>query len=101
MLFRSLDGFFKAFPDQKWTTVNAWGIDGFAIIEHTVSGTNKGAMGKLPASGKPVTWHWLDIYQPTPDSHVQHDWAYANMLEFLKQTGQLKMPGDAGAKKGK
>ena len=100
-LTKMMQGWYKSLPDQKWAPTNAWGIDGFAIIEHTVSGTNKGPMGKLPASGKPVTWHFLDIYQPTADNKVQHDWAYANMLEFLKQTGQLKMPGDAGAKKGK
>jgi hypothetical protein len=87
----------KAFPDQKWTSTNAWGIDGFAIIEHTVSGTNKGALGKLPASGKPVqSWHWVDILQPSADKKVQHDWAFANMNEELKQTGQFKMPGDGG-----
>ncbi len=100
-LTKDLGGWFKAIPDQKWASTNAWGIDGFAIIEHTVTGTNKGPMGKLPASGKTVTWHWLDVYQPTADQKIQHDWAYANMAEFLKQTGQFKMPGDAGAKKNK
>ena len=28
---------------------NAWGIDGFAIVEHTMTGTHKGALGPLPA----------------------------------------------------
>lgn len=100
-LTKDLGAWFKAIPDQKWASTNAWGIDGFAIIEHTVTGTNKGPMDKLPASGKTVTWHWVDIYQPTADQKIQHDWAYANMAEFLKQTGQFKMPGDAGAKKNK
>lgn len=95
---KALKVWFKAFPDQKWSVTNAWGIDGFAIVEHTVSGTHKGAMGPLPASGKPVqNWHWIDIMQPTADGKLQHGWGYANMFEMLAQTGQLKgMSGDTG-----
>jgi steroid delta-isomerase-like uncharacterized protein len=91
-----LKGWFKAFPDQKWSSNpnNAWGYEGFAIIEHTVSGTQKGALGPLPASGKPVKdWHWLDIMVPTADGKLQHGWAYANLFEMMAQTGQLKKPG--------
>jgi predicted ester cyclase len=96
-LTKDLNGWFKMVPDQKWTNTNAWGIDGFAIIEHNVSGTHKGAMMGLAASGKPVqSWHWLEIFQTTADGKVQHEWGYANMAELLKQTGQFKMPGDAG-----
>ncbi len=96
-LAKDLDGFFKAFPDQKWATVNAWGIDGFAIVEHTMNGTQKGALGALRASNKDVKdWHWLDIVQPNADGKVQHGWGYANLLEMMQQTGALKMPSDKG-----
>ena len=92
-LVAGLTGWFGAFPDQKWTVVNAWGIDGFAIVEHTMSGTQKGALGPLPASGKPVKdWHWVDIQQPSADGKMQHGWGYANLLEMMKQTGALKPP---------
>ena len=74
-----LVGWFKAFPDQKWTPVNVWGIDGFAIIEHTLSGTQKGPLGPMPASNKAVSgWHFADIMQPTADGKLQHGWGYAN-----------------------
>lgn len=101
---KELDAFFKAFPDQKWTTVNAWGIDGYGIIEHTMDGTQKGRLGPLAASNKPVkSWHWVDIIQPTADGKVQHGWGYANLVEMMAQTGALKGPtGDrlgAGAPK--
>jgi ketosteroid isomerase-like protein len=93
-LGKDLDGFFKAFPDQKWTTVNAWGIDGFAIVEHTMTGTQKGRLGPLPPSNKEVRdWHWLDIMQPSADGKLQHGWGYANLVEVLQQTGALKAPG--------
>ena len=94
-LSKDLEGFFKAFPDQKWTTVHAWGVDGFAIVEHTMTGTQKGRLGALPASNKEVReWHWLDIMQPTADGKLQHGWGFANLVEVLAQTGALKMPGD-------
>ncbi len=97
---KMLTGWFKTLPDQKWTVTNAWGIDGFAIVEHSVAGTAKGAMGPIPASNKAVTgWHWVDVMQSSADGKVQHGWGYANLNEMLAQTGQLKMPGDAGAAK--
>jgi hypothetical protein len=93
-----LTGWFKAFPDQKWTPSNAWGIDGFAILEHTMSGTQKGALGPLPASGKPVSnWHFVDILQPTADGKLQHGWGYGNLLEMMAQTGALKPAGEKPA----
>lgn len=90
---KGLEGFFKTFPDQKWTTVNAWGIDGFAIVEHTMTGTQKGPLGPLPASKKEVKdWHWLDIMQPSADGKLQHGWGYANLLEVMQAAGPLKEP---------
>jgi len=97
---KALAGWFKAFPDQKWTSANAWGIDGFGILEHSMSGTQKGALGPLTASNKPVSgWHWLDILQPTADGKVQHGWSYGNLLEMMQQTGALKPPGEKAAAK--
>ncbi|MDP9036460.1 MAG: ester cyclase, partial [Myxococcota bacterium] len=92
-LTKELTAWFKAFPDQKWSVTNAWGIDGFAIVEHTLSGTQRGPLGPLPASNKPVSdWHWLDILQPSADGKVMHDWAYANVVEMMMQTGAMKAP---------
>jgi ketosteroid isomerase-like protein len=97
---KGLAAWFKAFPDQKWTTANAWGIDGFGIVEHTMSGTQKGPLGPLVASNKPVSsWHWLDIVQPAADGKIQHGWGYANLVELMQQTGALKPPGDKPAAK--
>jgi steroid delta-isomerase-like uncharacterized protein len=89
-LARQIAGWTKAFPDAKWTTTASWGIDGFAIVEHTMSGTQKGPLGALKASNKPVTsWHWLTIVQPDADAQIHHVWAYANLVELLRQTGAL------------
>jgi ketosteroid isomerase-like protein len=96
---KDLTAWFKAFPDQKWTTVNAWGIDGYVIVEHTMTGTQKGPIGTVPASNKTVsTWHFVDILQPTADGKLQHGWGYANLAEAMLQTGAMKIPAPGQAK---
>jgi ketosteroid isomerase-like protein len=98
-LTKELTAWFKTFPDQKWTVTNAWGIDGFAIVEHTMSGTQKGPLGPLAASNKPVqNWHFVDVMQPAADGKLQHGWGYANMFEMMAQTGALKPPSSEKAK---
>ncbi len=98
-LQKQIAGYYKAIPDMKITPVNAWGIDGFAIVEETMSGTDKGPMGPLPATGKPVSgWHLVDVSQPSADNKIMHNWGYANFNEMLAQLGLLKMPGGDNAK---
>jgi ketosteroid isomerase-like protein len=99
-LGKELQSFFKAFPDQKWTTTNAWDIDGFGIIEHSMAGTFEGSFGPVHPTGKKVTaWHQVDIMQPAADGKLQHGWGYANSIEMLAQAGALpRMPGEKPAK---
>jgi ketosteroid isomerase-like protein len=92
-LTKELTAWFKAFPDQKWTSTNVLGIDGFAIVEHTLAGTQKGPLGPLAPSNKPVSnWHFVDILQPSADQKLQHGWGYANLVELMMQTGAIKPP---------
>ncbi|MGH7440106.1 MAG: ester cyclase [Polyangiaceae bacterium] len=112
---KSLTAWFKAFPDQKWESKEAWGVDGFAIVEHTMTGTQKGALpvgagamadGLVPyaayaahaahrASNKPVTgWRRVDILQPAAEGTVLHGWGFTNVMEMLQQTGAIKAPAD-------
>jgi ketosteroid isomerase-like protein len=93
---KALTDWFKTFPDQKWSNANAWGIDGFTIAEKTMSGTQKGKLGPLPASNKPVSWHWLEILQPNSDGKVEHAWLFANVVEVMAETGALKGMGPKG-----
>jgi ketosteroid isomerase-like protein len=89
-LTQALGRWLRAFPDQKWTVSDSWGIDGFAITEHSMTGTQKGPLGPLAASNKPVVgWHWLDILQASADGKIQHGWGYANLLELQSQTGAI------------
>jgi ketosteroid isomerase-like protein len=92
-LTKGFTGWAKTFPDQKWTVANAWGVDGFAIVENSVSGTQKGPLGPLAATNKPVSsWHFVEIVQPTADGKIKHLWSYGNVLEAIQQ---LAPPKDA------
>jgi len=86
---RDLQRFFKAFPDQKWTPTNVWAFEGFVVIEHVFTGTQKLPYGRFTkVTGKPVTGqHFLEIWQPNADGKLVHVWSYSNPLEALKQTG--------------
>jgi ketosteroid isomerase-like protein len=89
---------FKTFPDQQWTTTNVWGVDGFAISEKVLTGTQKGKLGPFPPSNKKVTWHWLEIVQPNNDGKIAHAWLYANLVEALMETGAIKEAKGAAPK---
>jgi steroid delta-isomerase-like uncharacterized protein len=90
---KALETFFKTFPDQQWTVTNAWGIDGFGIVEHVMTGTFKGPMGPVRPTGTRVAaWHAIDIMQPNADGKIQHGWGYMNPLEMLSEVGALPKP---------
>jgi hypothetical protein len=85
----ALQGFLKAFPDQRWAPTNVWGIDSYVVIEHVFTGTQKLPFGPVTKpTGKPVTGeHFLSIWQATPDGKLAHVWSYANPMEAIHQTG--------------
>lgn len=97
--------FFKmmttAFPDAKITGQNVWGVGDYVIHEGTMTGTQKGALGPIRATKKPVNLHDIDIIQFNKDGKVVKGWTYGNSAEMMMQLGLLPMPGaDKGAKPG-
>jgi steroid delta-isomerase-like uncharacterized protein len=97
----------KAFPDIKSTVSNAWGVEDYVIDEYTMTGTQKGAItgpsGTIPATGKQVNLHGVEILQ-FKDGKMTHGWGFENGAEFAMQLGLMKPPGQApsggGAKGG-
>src|SRR5580704_7416814 len=89
--------FLRAIPKAQFAIVNAWGIDGFAIVERTISGTQKGRLGPLPASNKDLTLHVSDVLLPTDDGKISHAWAFGNMAEAAPPPPMPKAAGAAGS----
>jgi steroid delta-isomerase-like uncharacterized protein/uncharacterized protein (TIGR02246 family) len=87
-----LQGFFKAFPDLKQTTSNAWAIGDYVINEGTMSGTNKGAFMGMPATKKSMNQHFVDVLQ-FKDGKLSRGWSYGNGMEVAMQLGLMKPPG--------
>lgn len=76
-------GFIKAAPQAKWSIANAWGIDGYLVMERTVEGIMKGRLGPMPPTNKSFTNHVGEIMQPTAGGKLQHGWVYGNMAEMM------------------
>lgn len=86
----------KAFPDIKMTPATAFGVGDTAIVEYVLTGTQKGALGPIPAKNKPVTIHGLQIVQ-VKDGKIAKGWDFANNAELYSELGLLKAPGAAAA----
>jgi steroid delta-isomerase-like uncharacterized protein/uncharacterized protein (TIGR02246 family) len=84
-------GLTKAFPDMQFAPTTTMGVGEYAIVEYTMSGTQKGALGALPASKKPVTVHLVDIYK-FKDGKIARAWTYQNTVELMTQVGALTPP---------
>ena len=84
----------KAIPDLKTPSTNAFGADDYVISEYNMTGTQKGPMGAIAATKKPVNLHGIDIFQ-VKDGKFVRGWTYANNAELLTQIGLMKTPGEA------
>jgi hypothetical protein len=87
--------FLRAVPKAQFSIVNAWGIDGFVVAERTISGTQKGRLGPLPASNKDITLHVGEVFLPTADGKVSHAWAFGNMGELAPPPSAKAAPAAA------
>jgi hypothetical protein len=87
----------KAFPDvHQMPLTNQWAIGTYLVTEGVMQGTQKGALGPIPATKKPIAMHFLDIV-PMNNGKMGAGETYSNSVELLTQLGVIK-PADAGAK---
>jgi steroid delta-isomerase-like uncharacterized protein len=84
----------KALPDLKTPATTSMGVEDFAIVEFNMTGTQKGPMGPIAATKKPVNLHGVDIFQ-IKDGKMVRGWTYANNTELLSQLGLLRAPVSA------
>lgn len=86
--------YLTAFPDAKQTNTMQLVADGWVVSEGVLEGTNKGALGPIKASNKPVSIHYVDIWQ-VKDSKIVAGRTYANGMEIMVQVGAMPAPGAA------
>lgn len=81
-----------AFPDLALTATNTWAVGNIVIHEGTMTGTHKGALGRIPPTNKSFTAHGVDIVQVGKDGKIVRVWSYGNSMEMLVQLGLVPAP---------
>ncbi len=87
-----LNGLLTGFPDAKQMNPTQVVADGWVISEGVFNGTHKGTFGPLKATNKPVSVHYVDVWQ-LKDGKVATARTYLNSLELLVQVGAMPAPG--------
>jgi steroid delta-isomerase-like uncharacterized protein len=88
--------FWTAFPDMTQVKPVQFTADDYVVTEGTLTGTQKGAMGPIKATNKPVTFRFVDIFR-LKDGKAAHLDTYGNSAEILVAIGAMPQPGAAPA----
>jgi steroid delta-isomerase-like uncharacterized protein len=85
-----------AFPDIKIEVINAVAEGDHVIIHQTLTGTNTGSMGGMPATGKAVKADGVDMFIVKDGKIVEH-WAVYDSMTMMTQMGMAMAPEAAAA----
>ena len=80
-----------ALPDLHGTTYDVVGQGDQVVIRQTLTGTQKGAIIGIPASGRTVTWDAVDLFV-VRDGKISQIWAGDDWTAILNDTGTYKAP---------
>jgi steroid delta-isomerase-like uncharacterized protein len=82
------DRVFAAFPDFKIELASGFIAGNWAGVEWTMSGTHKGDLPEIPATGKPFSVRGSTICE-LREGKIKRDSDYWDMVAFLKQLGVM------------
>lgn len=77
--------FFKAFPDGKLVTTNAWGFGDWVVEEGTYGGTHKGNLLGMAPTNRSFTIHEVTIAKIGADKKIASAVTYGNDAELMSQ----------------
>ena len=78
-------------PDLHASVKDIFGQGNEVVVRLVVSGTQKGPLLGIPASGRPVQWDAIDLYH-LHDGKISEEWAGEDFVAFLHDTGTYKAP---------
>jgi predicted ester cyclase len=84
-------GVVAAFPDAHITIDDIFGQGDQVVVRVVVSGTQKGAILGIPASGRHVQWDGVDVYRLS-HRKISNIWAGDDWTAILNDTGTYKAP---------
>ena len=80
-----------AFPDARITINDIFGQGDQVVVRVVVSGTQKGVILGIPASGHHVQWDGVDVYRLS-HGKISEIWAGDDWTAILHDTGTYKAP---------
>jgi predicted SnoaL-like aldol condensation-catalyzing enzyme len=86
-------GVIAAFPDARIAIDDIFGQGDQVVVRVVVSGTQKGAILGIPASGRHVQWDGVDVYRLS-HGKISDIWAGDDWTAILNDTGTYKAPLD-------
>jgi len=88
-LTAQLNEFLTAFPDLRVTTDLMVAEDDKFVTYLTLTGTNSGPFGNMPATNKPVKFNGVDIVQ-IKDEKASERWGVTDDMSMLTQMGRIE-----------
>jgi len=78
-------------PDLHAEVKDIFGEGNEVVVRLVVSGTQKGPLLGVPASGRPVRWDAIDLYH-LQNGRISEEWAGEDFVAFLNDTGTYQAP---------
>jgi len=78
-------------PDLHADVKDIFGQHNEVVVRLVVTGTQKGPLLGVPASGRPVQWDAIDLYH-LQNGKISEEWAGEDYVAFLNDTGTYKAP---------
>ena len=88
-----LQAFANAYPDATFTIEDMIAEGDQVVTKKTMSGTNTGDFAGVPATGRRVTFQYVDIMRVRDGRIVQH-WNVVDQFSWLTQLGVLPTPSN-------
>ncbi len=79
---------FETFPDAQETILDIFAEGEKVAVRHQFSGTQRGAMGSYPSTGKIMNAEYIAIYR-VRNGQIIEAWAEWDNLAGLRQLGHL------------
>ena len=87
----ALNGIVTAVPDLHPALQDMFGQGNEVVVRLVVTGTQTGNLLGIPASGRPLRWDAVDVYQLT-GGKISQEWAAEDLTAILNDTGTYKAP---------
>jgi predicted ester cyclase len=87
-----LGGVIGALPDLEAVEQSVTAQGDLVAVRLVVTGTQRGELLGIPATGKTLQWDAVDIYRINQDGKISEEWAADDITAILLQTGAITAP---------